>query len=289
VFSQSYTGHSPLWLKICILMAILKTDRQQKVRRKNMDLKNKVAIITGASSGIGKATAELFAAQGASLALIGRDIEALQQTKDSLVDKNNALVHQADVTIREQCEQAINKTVQEFGRLDVLVNAAGIIGTGSISDTSEHAWREMMLTNLDSVFNLMQIAVPHLGKTKGNVVNISSVTGLRAFPNILGYCVSKAGVDQLIRCAALELGPQGIRVNGVNPGVVVTNLHRRGGMQEEQYASFLEHGKTTHPLGRVGQPEEIAEAILYLASGKSGWATGVTLSVDGGRHLTCAR
>jgi NAD(P)-dependent dehydrogenase (short-subunit alcohol dehydrogenase family) len=101
--------------------------------------------------------------------------------------------------------------------------------------------------------------------------------------------VSKAGVDQLTRCAALELAPNGVRVNAVNPGVVVTNLHRRSGMAEENYAAFLERSKETHPLGRPGSPEEVAELIVFLASAKSGWITGETISIDGGRHLTCAR
>ena len=100
---------------------------------------------------------------------------------------------------------------------------------------------------------------------------------------------SKAGVDQLTRCAALELAPRGVRVNAVNPGVVVTEIHKRGGMSRENYEKFLEHSKTTHPIGRVGQPREIAELILYLASEKAAWITGATYSIDGGRALTCAR
>ncbi len=255
-----------------------------------MELNNKVALVTGASSGIGKETALLFVKNGAKVALLGRKIEALQDTKTEIEKLGGqAVMTPADVTFEDECQQAINKTLNEFGQLDILVNAAGIIGTGSISDTSHAAWREMMLVNLDSVFYLMQLALPHLEKTKGNIVNVSSVTGVRAFPNVLAYCVSKAGVDQLTRCTALELAPKGIRVNAVNPGVVVTNLHRRGGMDEEKYTTFLEHSKTTHPLERVGQPQDIAESILYLASERAGWVTGLTLSADGGRHLTCAR
>ena len=111
----------------------------------------------------------------------------------------------------------------------------------------------------------------------------------QSFPGVLAYCVSKAGVDQLTRCAALELAPKGVRVNAVNPGVVVTEIHKRGGMSRENYERFLEHSKTTHPIGRVGQPREIAELILYLASEKAAWITGATYSIDGGRALTCAR
>ena len=135
----------------------------------------------------------------------------------------------------------------------------------------------------------MNLAVPFLAKSRGNIINLSSVAGLRSFPGVLAYCVSKAAVDQLTRCAALELAPKGIRVNAVNPGVVVTQIHRRGGMSEDDYAAFLEHSKTTHPLGRVGDADEVADLILFLASDRAGWITGATYSIDGGRALTCAR
>jgi NAD(P)-dependent dehydrogenase (short-subunit alcohol dehydrogenase family) len=136
---------------------------------------------------------------------------------------------------------------------------------------------------------LMQAAIPELEKTRGAVVNVSSVAGLRAFPGLLVYCISKAALDQLTRCAALDLAPKGIRVNAVNPGVVVTDLHRRSGMSEEAYAQFLEHSRSTHPLGRTGTPAEIADLIYFLVSDRAGWITGETISIDGGRHLTCAR
>ena len=120
-------------------------------------------------------------------------------------------------------------------------------------------------------------------------MNVSSVNGLRSFAGVLAYNVSKAGVDHLTRCAALELAPRGVRVNAVNPGVTLTSLHRSGGMAEEAYAAFLERSKTTHPLGRVGNAAEVAELIFFLASENAAWITGATVSIDGGRHLTCAR
>jgi len=195
----------------------------------------------------------------------------------------------ADLTNESDGRLAIDAAVNEFGQLDVLVNAAGHISTGSIEDTTLSAWDAMMNVNLRAVFHLMQTATPHLIKSKGNIVNISSVTGLRSFPGVLAYCVSKAGVDQLTRCAALELAPKGVRVNAVNPGVVITEIHKRGGMSEDNYANFLEHSKTTHPLGRVGRASEIAELVFYLASEKASWITGATYQIDGGRALTCAR
>ena len=147
----------------------------------------------------------------------------------------------------------------------------------------------MMDVNVRAPFRLIRAAVEPLAARKGSVVNVSSVAGLRAFPGLTAYCVSKAAVDQLTRTAALDLASRGVRVNAVNPGVVITILHRRGGMDEEKYAAFLERSKGTHPLGRPGTPEEIADLIAFLVSPAAGWITGETISIDGGRHLTCLR
>ncbi len=136
---------------------------------------------------------------------------------------------------------------------------------------------------------MMQKCGPHLERTKGIIVNISSFAGIRSFPLVLAYCVSKAPVEPLTRCSALELAPKNIRVNAVNPGVVVTNLHKRGGMDKTSYEAFLKNSEKTHPLGRVGEPEEVAELIYFLASEKAAWITGATYEIDGGRAQTCAR
>ncbi|MDQ3908278.1 MAG: glucose 1-dehydrogenase [Acidobacteriota bacterium] len=254
------------------------------------ELRGKVALVTGASSGIGRATAIRFAEESAQVVLVGRDREALSEVAGEIGARGGegfAIV--ADVTKEEDAERVVRETIDDFGVLDVLVNAAGILANGTIETTTLRAWDEMLDVNLRAVFNLMRLAVPHLEDRRGNVVNVSSVTGLRAFPGVLAYCVSKAGVDQLTRCAALELAPKGVRVNAVNPGVVVTQVHKRGGMGEEAYERFLEHSKTTHPLGRVGDPREVAELILFLASDRASWITGATYSIDGGRAQTCAR
>jgi len=251
---------------------------------------DKVVFVTGATSGIGHAVAVKFAAASARVVALGRNQSALRQVKTAIKNAGGEpLTLAVDVTNIGESQRAIDETVNRFGGLDVLVNAAGHISTGSIENTSLAAWDAMMNVNLRAVFQLMQVAAPYLIKTKGNIVNVSSVTGLRSFPGVLAYCVSKAGVDQLTRCAALELAPQGVRVNAVNPGVVITEIHKRGGMSEESYEKFLEHSKTTHPIGRVGDPKEIAELVFYLASEKASWITGATYQIDGGRALTCAR
>jgi NAD(P)-dependent dehydrogenase (short-subunit alcohol dehydrogenase family) len=249
---------------------------------------NKVALVTGATSGIGRAVIRRFAENSARVAGLGRDQAALAKLENEITG-GEVLTIAVDVTNEDGIRKAVETIVERFGRLDVLVNAAGHISTGSIEDTKLDAWDAMMSVNLRAVFQLMQLVTPHLIKTKGNIVNVSSVTGLRSFPGVLAYCVSKAGVDQLTRCAALELAPKGVRVNAVNPGVVVTEIHKRGGMSEENYEKFLEHSKTTHPIGRVGEPAEIADLVFFLASEKAAWITGATYSIDGGRALTCAR
>ncbi|HEX8565089.1 MAG TPA: glucose 1-dehydrogenase [Pyrinomonadaceae bacterium] len=254
------------------------------------ELKEKTAIVTGATSGIGRAVALKFAAEGARIAAVGRNRENLDALQNE-IEQTGGIVKtiRADVTNESDAQKIVETTVEIFGQIDILINAAGIIGNGTIENTALNDWDEMMNVNLRSVFALMQKTIPFLEKTKGNIVNVSSVAGLRSFPGVLAYCVSKAGIDQLTRCASLELAPKQIRVNAVNPGVVVTELHKRSGMNEENYAAFLEKSKQTHPLGRAGSPDEVADLILFLASEKAGWITGVTYSIDGGRANTAAR
>jgi len=250
----------------------------------------KVALVTGATSGIGHACAIEFAKSGAKVACVGRKEEALHHVVEQIrALGTEALAVRADVAFADEAERVVNETVDTFGGVDVLVNAAGHISSGTVENTSLPAWDDMMNVNVRAAFQLMQKALPSLIERRGNIVNVSSVTGLRAFPGVLAYCVSKAALDQLTRCASLELAAKGVRVNAVNPGVVVTDIHKRGGMSEEAYATFLEHSKQTHPLGRTGRPEEIAALVLFLASDEASWVTGATYSIDGGRAQTCAR
>lgn len=249
-----------------------------------MEFEGKVVVVTGASSGIGRATALKFAADGARVAGVARNRQALEK-----IESKQVKIYSGDLSIEKDTETFVAAVIRDLGGIDILVNAAGILTMGNIENTKLAEYDRMMNINVRSVFHLMQLALPSIVERKGNIVNVSSVTGLRAFPGVLAYCVSKAAIDQLTRCTALELAPKGVRVNAVNPGVIETHLHLNGGMPDATYASFLEHSKTTHPLGRVGNPEEVADLILYLASTKSGWITGGTFSIDGGRALTCAR
>ncbi len=251
---------------------------------------SKVAFVTGATSGIGRACALGFARLGAKVVCVGRNESALQKIAAEMQDySTEAVVLQADLSVLSEGERAIETAVKTLGGIDVLVNAAGHISSGTIENTSLDAWDEMLNVNVRAIFNLMQKALPSLIERRGNIVNVSSVTGLRAFPGVLAYCVSKAALDQLTRCSALELAAKGVRVNAVHPGVVITERHTRGGMSDDAYAKFLEHSTTTHPLGRVGRPEEIADLVLFLASEQAAWITGATYSIDGGRAQTCAR
>ncbi|XP_037272330.1 3-oxoacyl-[acyl-carrier-protein] reductase FabG [Rhipicephalus microplus] len=258
-----------------------------------INLSGKVAIITGATSGIGWSTAKLFAKLGARLSLNGRKDDKLklitEECQQYMPKDVKILQTPGDLTDTQLAETLVESTSKKFGKIDILVNCAGIIANGSIENTSLEQYDEMFAINVRSVFHLMTLAVPHLILSKGNVVNVSSVTGIRSFQNVLAYCMSKSAVDQLTHCSALELASKQVRVNAVNPGVVLTELQKRGGMTDESYAAFLEHSKTTHPLGRVANPDEVAKAIAFLASDAASFITGVTLPVDGGRHATCAR
>lgn len=245
-----------------------------------MRFKGKVAFVTGASSGIGRACGLRFREEGASVFAVARREERLA------ADFQHYAV--CDIQDDEQVCAAVERCVETFGRIDFLINAGGIIGTGGVLDTPPEEWERMFASNVDSVYYVTRHAAPHMVKNGGAIVNLSSVTSLRPYGNLLSYCSSKAAVDMFTRCVALELAPHKVRVNAVNPGVVVTELHTAAKAVPD-YEAFLEHSKTTHPLGRVGQPEEIAALCAFLCSDEAGWITGGIHSIDGGRALMSAR
>ncbi|KAK4309350.1 hypothetical protein Pmani_019011 [Petrolisthes manimaculis] len=203
-------------------------------------LAGKIAIITGASSGIGAATAIKFSQLGATLCITGRNADNLKSVAEKCSNGSGntvpPLIVQGDVTKDSDTHAIVDAAVQRFGRLDILVNNAGILELGGIDNTSMEQYDRLMNTNIRSMYQLTMLATPHLINTKGNIVNVSSVNGIRAFPGVLAYCVSKAAVDQFTKCVALELASKQVRVNSVNPGVVVTELQKRGGLSEDVYA-----------------------------------------------------
>jgi NAD(P)-dependent dehydrogenase (short-subunit alcohol dehydrogenase family) len=249
----------------------------------------KSILVTGASSGIGRACALALGREGGQVVAAGRRAERLAEVAGAIRESGGACeLVTGDVRDPATCRAWVESAKRRFGGLDGLVNAAGVIGSGGLLETSVEEWDRVMDSNLRSVFLMTQAAAPALIERKGAVVNLSSVAGPRPYANLFAYCVSKAGVDQLTRCAALDLASHGVRVNAVNPGVVVTELHTVTRAVAD-YPAFLERSKTTHPIGRVGQPEEVASLVLFLLSDETPWITGGTYAIDGGRALASAR
>lgn len=254
---------------------------------------NKVVLITGASSGIGAQTAIDFAKEDAKVAITGRNKDKLddvaKRCEGISPSKLKPLIIIADMNKESDVEHILKITVEEFKDVHVLVNCAGVLESGTIENTNAEQYERVMETNVRGPYLLTRLAVPYLIKTKGSIVNVSSVTGLRSFPNVLAYCMSKAALDQFTRCVALELAPKGVRVNAVNPGVITTGLHMKSSMNEQEYEAFIKKCAETHALGRAGEAKEVSSAILFLASDGASYITGVTLPVDGGRHAMCPR
>ena len=249
----------------------------------------KAVLVTGGSSGIGRACALALASEGANVALAGRRRARLDEVAANVRQKSGqALVLEGDVRDEAVCARWAETCDKTFGGLDGLVNAAGVIGNGAIDATPAAEWDRVMDSNARSIYLMTRAAAEPVKKKKGSVVNLSSVASHRPYPGLAAYCVSKAAVDMITRCSALDFAPHGVRVNAVNPGVVVTELHTVANAVAD-YPAFLERGKTTHPLGRVGSVEDIAALVLFLLSDEAGWITGACMPIDGGRALSSAR
>ncbi|XP_035448838.2 3-oxoacyl-[acyl-carrier-protein] reductase FabG-like [Spodoptera frugiperda] len=247
---------------------------------------NKVVLVTGGSSGIGAAAVKLFAKEGASVAFVGRNEAKLKEVASSCQQHGaNVLVIRADVSKDEEANTIVQQTVDKFGKLDVLVNNAGIVRHASILEANLlKKFDEVMNTNLRSVVHLTNLAAPHLVKTKGNIVNVSSVVSTSTkFPGIMCYSVSKAGLDHFTRAAALELARSGVRVNAVNPGPVETDIISNSGLSEEQVRNANPAAMTV--TGRSSDADEIGDLILYLASDKARSVTGSCFVIDNGYLL----
>jgi NAD(P)-dependent dehydrogenase (short-subunit alcohol dehydrogenase family) len=247
-------------------------------------LAGKVALITGAASGIGRASALLFARAGAAVAVVDLDQQAgLAVVEEVVRAGGKAIVERADVTRVDDCERAVRRTVSELGGIDVLFNNAGIIRRASVIELSEEDWDRVMAVNVKSMFLMSRLVIPMLAKNGGGVIiNMASGWGLTGGPRAAAYCASKGAVVLLTKAMAVDHGLQHIRVNCICPGDTDTGMLRQEAEQlGEREESFLA-GSAKRPLGRVGRPEEIAQAALYLASDAASFVTGTALVVDGG-------
>jgi 3-oxoacyl-[acyl-carrier protein] reductase len=244
-------------------------------------LQGKVAIVTGASKGIGAAIAKDLAAEGASVAVnYSSSRQGAEQTVKEIERKGGkAMAIQANVAKKEEIKRLFAEAKEALGRLDVLVNNAGIYEFAPLSDVTPEQFHKMFDLNVLGLLLASQEAVKHFGPEGGSIINISSVVSTYGFPNAVVYSATKAAVDAVTRTLAKELGPRKIRVNSINPGMVETEGTHAGGIAESDLRRQTE--KQT-PLGRIGQPQDISPAAVYLASGDSAWVTGETLYISGG-------
>ncbi|KAG9510050.1 golD [Fragariocoptes setiger] len=243
----------------------------------------KVVIVTGSSSGIGEATAYLFANEGYHVVVTGSNADKVNRVMDTIKqkypDKPEALGIVCDLSEPDNVESILKQTIDKFGRLDVLVNNAGKIAITTGSDPNSYeAYRNVMAVNLDSTVRLSLLAAPHLKSTKGNIVNVASVAATKPSNKSYAYCASKAAMTLFGKCLAIDLAPE-VRVNNVLPGPVVTDIAKVLGAPP---AALEAAGKTLCMTERAGQPHEVADAIYYLASDKAAFITGSDLVIDGG-------
>lgn len=248
-----------------------------------MSLTSKVILITGASSGIGADASRHLAKLGAKVALVGRNQERLNLVASQIINAGSPapLIIVADVT--NDAERIINQTLQHYGQLNVLINNAGIYSSNSASDIDLMEYDRIMNTNVRSLVELTKLAVPHLEKTKGNILNVSSASGLRVQYYSYVYCISKAAVNQLTKSAALDLASKGIRVNAINPVNIRTPIFETGGgLSADEAVMFLDSFKNIYPVGRVGEVSDTSYAIEFLVKDCASFYTGLLLPVDGG-------
>lgn len=244
-----------------------------------MRFNDKVVIVTGGSRGIGFETAKAFSENGASVVITAKNLEQLEKAAQSLT---NTIFVPADIRKEEDVKKVVDKTIENFGKLDILVNNAGIFPRiKQLHEISESDWNEVLDVNLNGTFRFSKYSIPYLQKTSGVIINVSSDAGLKAYEgfNADAYSASKAALVVLTQCWALEYAKDKIRVNCICPGVVNTDMTKPF-LKTEKDREFMDKD---HPLGRIGEPEEVAKSILFLASEDSSWTTGAILAVDGGQ------
>jgi NAD(P)-dependent dehydrogenase (short-subunit alcohol dehydrogenase family) len=249
-----------------------------------MRLEGKVALITGGTSGIGSATAERFAKEGATVVITGRNAERGEQVARGIAENGGqALFIRSDVRKADDCRHAVDQTLEQFGKIDVLFNNAGVFHPKSVPDCTEEEWDETIDSSLKGAFLMSKYALPSMiEQGSGSIIHTSSGWGILGGDKAAAYCAAKGGLIIMAKAMAIDHGPDGIRVNCVCPGDVLTPMlpddAAKRGMAWEDYAA----GASDRPLGRIGTVEDIASAALYLASDESSFVTGEALVVDGG-------
>ena len=249
-----------------------------------MKLKDKTVIITGGSLGLGKTTAILFAKEGAKVLITGRTEKTLKETVEEAKKEGlNIDYLTSDVAKEEDCMKAVDYAINKYGRIDILFNNAGVLPVGTTHETSTEEWDKVFNINVKGTWLMSKYTIPHMLKQgKGCIVNNSSMLGLKAVPGLAAYIATKGAVTQLTRSMALEYADKGIRVNAVCPGAIETPMVDGLFNNMPDRAAGEELFKSFHPMGRLGRPEEIAHAVLFLCDDNVGFMTGSMLSVDGG-------
>lgn len=246
--------------------------------------KDKTVIITGAGSGIGQATAIRFAREGANVVLVGRTTQTLEETAHAFpqdrtwIHTDNYLIVACDISVQSQVQKMIKLVIDKFDKIDILVNNAGKAIQGKITELTAEDWKTAIDINLNGTFYVCQTAMPYLIESKGNIINVSSLSGMGGDWNMAAYNAAKAGISNLTRTLALDHGADGVRINAVNPSVTKTNMTTAIQQDTTKTDKFLERC----PMGRFATPEDVAAAILFLASDEAAMITGVNLPVDGG-------
>jgi meso-butanediol dehydrogenase/(S,S)-butanediol dehydrogenase/diacetyl reductase len=241
----------------------------------------KTVIVTGAGSGIGAAVARRFWSEGAAVVVAGRSQSKLAQVAAAL-DQQRCLIEVADVARPQDVDRLISNTAGRFGAIDVVVNSAGISSVGGFLEKPDADWHEVLGINLTGAFYLLRSALPHLLRSKGTIVNVSSIAGFGGEAGNAFYAATKAAVNNLTQSLALEFGRTGVRVNGISPGLTVTDMTAVLFEPNSPYRQIGDQAVERVPLGRAAQPEEIAAAVAFLASDDASFINGVNLPVDGG-------